>query len=116
MRQLARKISAVVTCLWIGIAGAQANYPEKPITAINAHLALGYLMTGKVPQRQGNNNPITAPSEVFRAADGYFSMSAANLGQFANLLQAPELDAKLDQGPRFASPGRRVTGTHGLSG
>ncbi len=77
-------------------------------TAINAHLALGYLMTGKVPQRQGNNNPITAPSEVFRAADGYFSMSAANVGQFANLLQALELDAKLDQDPRFASGMARI--------
>jgi len=34
MRQLARKISAVYACLWIGIAGAQANYPDKPITVI----------------------------------------------------------------------------------
>ena len=33
-RQLARKISAVYACLWIGIAGAQANYPDKPITVI----------------------------------------------------------------------------------
>jgi crotonobetainyl-CoA:carnitine CoA-transferase CaiB-like acyl-CoA transferase len=77
-------------------------------TAINAHLALGYLMTGKVPQRQGNNNPITAPSEVFRASDGYFSMSAANVGQFASMLQALELDPAIDQDPRFASGMARI--------
>ena len=64
-------------------------------TAINAHLALGYLMTGKVPQRQGNNNPITAPSEVFRGADGHFTMSAANAGQFDSLLRVLGLDPAL---------------------
>ena len=77
-------------------------------TAINAHLALGYLMTGQVPQRQGNNNPITAPSEVFRAQDGYFSMSAANAGQFTGLLQALGIDTALDQDPRFASGMARI--------
>jgi crotonobetainyl-CoA:carnitine CoA-transferase CaiB-like acyl-CoA transferase len=77
-------------------------------TAINAHLALGYLMTGNVPQRQGNNNPITAPSEVFRAKDGYFSMSAANAGQFTGMLQVLGIDASLDQDPRFASGKARI--------
>ena len=77
-------------------------------TGINAHLALGYLMTGQVPQRQGNNNPITAPSEVFRAQDGYFSMSAANAGQFTGMLQVLGLDAALGQDPRFASAMARI--------
>ena len=77
-------------------------------TAINAHLALGYLMTGNVPQRQGNNNPITAPSEVFRARDGYFSMSAGNAGQFTGLLQALEIDTALALDPRFASGMARI--------
>ena len=77
-------------------------------TAINAHLALGYLMTGNVPQRQGNNNPITAPSEVFRAQDGYFSMSAGNAGQFTGLLQALEIGTALALDPRFASGMARI--------
>ena len=77
-------------------------------TAINAHLALGYLMTGDVPTRQGNNNPITAPSEVFHAADGYFTMSAANAGQFANLLRVLELDPALGQDPRFVNNIERI--------
>ena len=72
-------------------------------TAVNGHLALGYLMTGQVPQRQGNNNPITAPSEVFQANDGYFTMSAGNAGQFDKLLRVLELPASLAQDPRFVT-------------
>lgn len=77
-------------------------------TAINGHLALGYLMTGVVPQRQGNQNPITAPSEVFAASDGYFSMSAGNQQQFLKLLRVLELDAALAQDPRFVTNIERI--------
>ena len=77
-------------------------------TAINAHLALGYLMTGKVPQRQGNNNPITAPSEVFCGADGHFTMSAANAGQFDSLLRVLGLDPALAQDERFKTNITRI--------
>ena len=34
MRQIAKKIAALCACLWVGLAGAQANYPDKPITVI----------------------------------------------------------------------------------
>ena len=77
-------------------------------TAINGHLALGYLMTGTVPKREGNNNPITAPSEVFRGADGYFSMSAGNNGQFANLLATLGIGAATAQDPRFVNNIERI--------
>ena len=77
-------------------------------TAINGHLALGYLMTGEVPQRQGNNNPITAPSEVFKASDGYFTMSAGNNGQFANMLSALGIDLAIAQDPRFITNITRI--------
>lgn len=77
-------------------------------TAINGHLALGYLMTGEVPQRQGNNNPITAPSEVFRAQGGYFTMSAGNDDQFKRLLQVLGLDPALALEPRFVSNIQRI--------
>jgi crotonobetainyl-CoA:carnitine CoA-transferase CaiB-like acyl-CoA transferase len=83
-------------------------------TAINGHLALGYLMTGQIPQRQGNNNPITAPSEVFSAADGYFSMSAGNNGQFIAMLVTLGLDTGLAQDPRFASNIERIKHRKGL--
>ena len=77
-------------------------------TAINAHLALGYLMTGIVPQRQGNNNPITAPSEVFRATDGYFSMSAGNAKQFNDMLSVLGLDPAIADDAKFATNVERI--------
>lgn len=77
-------------------------------TAVNGHLALGYLMTGEVPQRQGNNNPITAPSEVFKAQGGYFTMSAGNDDQFRRLLQVLGLDVALALEPRFVSNIQRI--------
>lgn len=77
-------------------------------TAINGHLALGYLMTGNVPQRQGNNNPITAPSEVFKAQNGYFTMSAGNDDQFKRLLQVFGLGSDLALEPRFISNIERI--------
>jgi len=83
-------------------------------TAINGHLALGYLMTGQVPQRQGNNNPITAPSEVFQAADGYFTMSAANAGQFDKLLRVLDLPLGLAQDPRFVTNIDRIANRNAL--
>ena len=83
-------------------------------TAINGHLALGYLMTGQVPQRQGNNNPITAPSEVFQATDGYFTMSAANAGQFDKLLRVLDLPLGLAQDPRFVTNIDRIANRNAL--
>jgi len=77
-------------------------------TAINGHLALGYLMTGAVPQRQGNSNPITAPSEVFRASDGFFTMSAGNASQFDSMLKVLELDATIASESRFANNIERI--------
>lgn len=77
-------------------------------TALNAHLAVGYLMTGVVPQRQGNLNPITAPSEVFRARDGHFSMSAGNNGQFERMLSVLGLNPALAREPRFANNVERL--------
>ncbi len=34
MTQLAKQISTLFACLWVGIASAQANFPDKPITVI----------------------------------------------------------------------------------
>lgn len=50
--------------------------------ALNGHLALGYLMSGKAPTRQGNSNPVAAPSEVFPVADGHFMLAVGNDSQF----------------------------------
>ena len=75
--------------------------------AFNGHLAVGYLMSGKAPQRVGNTNPIASPSEVFDCADGRIIIAAGNNGQFQQLcavLGAPDMSAD----PRFATNTDRV--------
>ena len=75
--------------------------------AFNGHLAVGYLMSGKAPQRVGNTNPIASPSEVFECADGRIIIAAGNNGQFQQMcavLGAPDMPAD----PRFATNMQRI--------
>jgi crotonobetainyl-CoA:carnitine CoA-transferase CaiB-like acyl-CoA transferase len=65
-------------------------------------------MTGKVPQRAGNTNPIAAPSEVFRCVDGFAIVAAGNNSQFAGLCKVVGR-SELAADERFASNARRVT-------
>lgn len=114
-------ITDVVTGLYatIGILGAlhhrretgQGQHVDAAMldasVALNGHLALGYLMTGKVPARIGNTNPIASPSEVFDCADGQLIVAAGNNGQFTALcgvLGRPEYFSD----PRFATNAQRV--------
>jgi crotonobetainyl-CoA:carnitine CoA-transferase CaiB-like acyl-CoA transferase len=83
--------------------------------AFNGHLAVGYLMSGKAPQRVGNTNPIASPSEVFDCADGLIIIAAGNNGQFQQLcavLGAPDMPAD----PRFATNMQRITHRSELRG
>lgn len=75
--------------------------------AANGHLALGYHMTGKVPQRAGNSNPVASPSEVFPCRDGHLIVAAGNNGQFAALCRVLGCEALLGD-PRFAQNTDRV--------
>lgn len=73
----------------------------------NVHLAQGFLLNGAVPSRQGNNNPIAAPSGVFKTANGWLVVAAGNDRQFVHLCNAlgrPELATH----PLFATNGQRV--------
>jgi crotonobetainyl-CoA:carnitine CoA-transferase CaiB-like acyl-CoA transferase len=114
-------IADVVTGLYaaIGILGAllhrretgQGQHVDAAMldasVALNGHLALGYLMTGKVPARAGNTNPIASPSEVFDCADGQLIVAAGNNGQFkalCDLLNCPQWV----QDARFATNALRV--------
>jgi crotonobetainyl-CoA:carnitine CoA-transferase CaiB-like acyl-CoA transferase len=75
--------------------------------AFNGHLAVGYLMNGKVPQRVGNTNPIASPSEVFECAEGRIIISAGNNQQFQRMctvLGAPDMPSD----PRFATNMQRI--------
>lgn len=75
--------------------------------ALNGHLALGYLMTGKIPARIGNANPIASPSEVHRTADGRIIVAAGNDGQFRALASAIG-EPQLAEDPRFRTNSDRV--------
>lgn len=75
--------------------------------AVNAHLALEFLMTGKAPTRAGNTNPVGAPSDVFECTDGYVIIAAGSDKQFAAMcdtLGHPEWA----QDERFSSPPKRI--------
>jgi crotonobetainyl-CoA:carnitine CoA-transferase CaiB-like acyl-CoA transferase len=76
--------------------------------ALNGHLALGYLMSGKLPPRVGNTNPIASPSEVFDCADGQLILAAGNNGQFQALCRVLG-QPQWVQDERFATNALRVT-------
>jgi crotonobetainyl-CoA:carnitine CoA-transferase CaiB-like acyl-CoA transferase len=83
--------------------------------AFNGHLAVGYLMNGKAPQRVGNTNPIASPSEVFDCADGLIIIAAGNNAQFQQLctvLGAPDMPAD----PRFTTNMQRIAHRSELQG
>ncbi len=75
--------------------------------AMNGHLAIGYLMTGQVPGRIGNANPIAAPSETYATSDSRIIVAAGNNNQFAALAKALGRPDLLED-PRFASNPERV--------
>jgi crotonobetainyl-CoA:carnitine CoA-transferase CaiB-like acyl-CoA transferase len=66
-----------------------------------------YLMTGKVPERHGTENPQRVPSAAFECADGHYLQAVPGQRQwpaFCTLLGHPEWIAD----ERFASPFARV--------
>jgi len=81
--------------------------------ALNGHLALGYLMTGKSPTRVGNTNPIASPSEVFACADGHLILAAGNNGQFQAFCTVLGVPA-LAQDDRFKTNAMRVNNRQAL--
>ena len=83
--------------------------------AFNGHLAVGYLMNGKAPQRVGNTNPIASPSEVFECAEGRLIIAAGNntqFGQLCTVLGAPNMPTD----PRFATNMQRIAHRSELQG
>lgn len=120
-------ITDVVTGLYATIAVTSAIYHRQRTgegqhidaslldasVAFNGHLAVGYLMNGKVPQRAGNTNPIAAPSEVFACADGHLIVAAGNNPQFQGLCRVLGLPA-LGEDTRYATNALRVANRDSL--
>jgi formyl-CoA transferase len=69
--------------------------------AMLGHLNLSYLVSGKVPQRWGNESPTLVPYQVLNCKGGQIMVSVGNdyqWGKFCAVLGVPELV----QDPRFA--------------
>ncbi len=72
-----------------------------------ANQAMNYLVSGKVPQRNGNAHPNIQPQDVYRCSDGDVILVVGNDGQFAKLCETlghPEWA----QDERFAVNAQRV--------
>ena len=77
--------------------------------------AMNYLVSGKVPARNGNAHPNIQPQDVYTCADGDVILVVGNDGQFAKLCSALERPGWVTD-PRFASNAQRVRNIDALSG
>ena len=77
------------------------------LVSLQAYLAVGYLATGKVPQRMGAAHPNCAPYQVFEAEDGYFIIAVPNDGLWLKMCDALGF-AELKEDLKFATNADRV--------
>ena len=76
--------------------------------------AMNYLVSGKVPRRNGNAHPNIQPQDVYACADGDVILVVGNDGQFAKLCQVfDHADWLSDE--RFATNAQRVRNIGELS-
>ena len=86
-------------CIDIGMLDVQV--------AMLSNQAMNYLVSGSLPQRQGNAHPSIQPQDVYPCADGSVVLVVGNDSQFAALCQAIARDAWATD-DRFASNAQRV--------
>jgi crotonobetainyl-CoA:carnitine CoA-transferase CaiB-like acyl-CoA transferase len=79
---------------------------ETSLSLMSYH-AVGYLLAGKIPQRQGSGHPMIVPYQVFPTQDGEIFIVGANQRLWTHLCQALHREDLL-QDPRFGSNTERV--------
>lgn len=79
-----------------------------------ANQAMNYLVSGKVPQRNGNAHPNIQPQDVYACADGDVILVVGNDGQFSKLCEVLGLSV-LATDERFATNAQRVRNIGELS-
>lgn len=108
---------AIVSALYHRLTTGEGQYIESTLldasVAYNGHLAVSYLNSGVIPKREGNANPIAAPSDVFACADGYLIIAAGNDRQFDGLCHAIEM-SHLTKDARFISSQQRIENREAL--
>lgn len=75
--------------------------------ALLSYHAVGYLISGKIPQRQGSAHPSLVPYQVFQTKDGEMLIAGANQRLWTRLCEALRREDLL-QDPRFATQADRV--------
>jgi crotonobetainyl-CoA:carnitine CoA-transferase CaiB-like acyl-CoA transferase len=83
---------------------------ETALSLMSYH-AVGYLLEGNVPQRQGSGHPMIVPYQVFQTQDGEMFIVGSNQRLWTRLCQALRREDLL-QDPRFASNMERVNHRH----
>ncbi len=78
-----------------------------------SYFGVGYLASGRVPQRTGTRNPVTHPSGIYDCSDGQIMIIAGNDEQFRRLGQALGVSG-LCADPRFATSPDRVANAQAL--
>jgi len=79
-----------------------------------ANQAMNYLVSDKVPRRNGNAHPNIQPQDVYSCADGDVILVVGNDGQFAKLCQVFG-KSEWAADPRFATNAQRVRNIGELS-
>ena len=79
-----------------------------------ANQAMNYLVSGRVPQRNGNAHPNIQPQDVYRCADGDVILVVGNDGQFVKLCETLG-HGEWAQDARFATNAQRVVNIAELS-
>ena len=85
---------------------------ETALSLMSYH-AVGYLLTGNVPQRQGSGHPMIVPYQVFPTQDGEIFIVGSNQRLWMRLCQALSREDLL-QDARFGSNQERVKHRHVL--
>ncbi len=76
-------------------------------TAVLSNQAMNYLLSGRVPKRQGNRHPNIMPQDVFKCADGQVVLAVGNDGQYAKMCEALKHPG-LATDPRYIKNADRV--------
>ncbi|RME36035.1 MAG: CoA transferase [Gammaproteobacteria bacterium] len=104
-------VIAILAALLRRQADGQGEYIDLALLDVQvatlANQAANYLVSGQVPQRQGNGHPNIVPYQSFETGDEPLVVAVGNDGQFSRLcalLGVPELAAD----PRFSTNARRV--------
>src|SRR5215471_17515443 len=82
--------------------------------ALLTYQAGRYFATGKAPGRIGNRHASIAPYEMFKTADGFVNVAAANEPMWQRFCKSVDLTGLLED-PRFATNPDRVANREALS-